>query len=157
MVGNEWSVGFSPDDKSLAAKLNVFERGRNQEYVIVWDLPTGRKKGAFPMQQNFSTNGPMVWWGPQHVLLCNGNLTEGHLMSLVDGRLLRRCERAGLGRLAGDSPDGRVWYATHTEFGARAELAAVELPQDELARQPVAPGQPLPQWWFHQEGITNVR
>src|SRR5262249_57949158 len=93
------------DGRQLAAKLTLFEADRRQhEYLIVWDVATGKKKVQHPLPQDFNTNGPVVWWGRGHVVLHNGILTSGKLLSLADGRFWRTLERRGPGRLSPPSP-----------------------------------------------------
>ncbi len=154
-VGNEWSVSFSPDGGQLAAKLNLFLNNRQHEQVVVWDVATGRKKAQFVTPQDFNANGPLVWWGAKHVVLSDGNLFEGRVMSLADGRILRIGQRHAFGKFAGASPDGRVWYATGRANGGPAEMAAVDAPEDALAQPENAPGGGVPRWYFRPEGIST--
>jgi predicted Zn finger-like uncharacterized protein len=156
-VGNEWSLAFSPDGKHLAAKLNLFVAGnKQQEYVLVWEVASGQQRAMFPLVQNLSFAGPLVWWGPKHLVLCNSNWTEGQLFSLADGQVWRVCERGGLGKLAGGSPDGRLWCATAVTGFKRAEIGAVELPVDQLQQLPAA-GQQPPRWYIRPDGISTKR
>jgi WD40 repeat protein len=154
--GNEWSLAFSPDGAQLAAKLNLFEAdNRQHEYVLVWDVATGRQKALWPVEQNFNANGPIVWWGARHVVLNNGIRTEGHVFSLADGRFRSVVQRSGFGKLAGNSPDGQLWCATATAFQQRAEISATAVPEDHLWQPPPGgPGQPLPRWYVGPEGVS---
>jgi hypothetical protein len=158
-VGNEWGVAFSPDGSQLVAKLNLFEADRKQhEYVLLWDVATGQQKAMFAMAQDFNANGPLIWWGAKHLLVCNGIVTEGKVLSLTDGRFWRACERCGHGRLASTSPDGRLWCATSLLGIQRAEVSAVELPEDQLGPPPQGgAGQQLPRWYIRPDGVSTVR
>src|SRR5262249_43809653 len=141
-VGNEWSVSFSPDGASLAAKLNLFEADRRQhDYFVLWDVATGELRKQFPLEQDFNINGGITWWGKGHVVLSNGIATEGKLLSLADGRLLRRLQLPpGRGRFAVGNLDGRLWYAESARHAAPAQVLAVDLPEDDLQRRPAPPG-----------------
>jgi hypothetical protein len=153
--GNEWSVAFSPDGAQLAAKMNLFEAdNRQHEYVFVWDVATGQQKAMWPMEQNFNANGPMVWWGPRHVLLNNGIRTEGHLLSLTDGRFRCVLQRNGFGKWGGNSPDGQLWCATAPGAIQLTEISATAAPEEHLRQLPPGgPGQPLPRWYVGPEGV----
>jgi predicted Zn finger-like uncharacterized protein len=157
-VGNEWSVGFSPDGALLAAKLNLFgANNRQQEYVMVWQVADGKLWKQFPLDQDFTLNGPLAWWGKKHVVLFNGIGKEGRLLDVEKGQYQRQLVLPpGRGQFGTAAVDGRLWYALSVAHGAPAQIVAVDLPEDELARQPLPPGNPqLPRWSCLPEGLSR--
>jgi predicted Zn finger-like uncharacterized protein len=157
-VGNEWSVAFSPDGNQLAAKLNVHEVGRRQHgYVVVWEVATGQQKALWPVSEtDLNANGPLLWWGTGHLILCDSIRTEGRVFSLADGKYRRICQRSGFGKVAGSSPDGRLWYATSLVGLQRADVSAVEAPEG-LLRAALPQGPQLPRWQLRPEGVAAAR
>jgi predicted Zn finger-like uncharacterized protein len=156
-VGNEWALNFSPDGNQLAAKFSLHQQGgRTLDRVVVYDVATGAPVKKFEVRQDFQTNGPITWWGPNHLVLFDGNVFSGRLMDLSDGKYRRVLQFAGTGRFAASSHNGMLFYPASVGPTSRALLLGVHLPANDLTR-PMPAGLNPPAWHCSHEGIRLKR
>lgn len=156
---NVWATAFSNDGKVLACLFTLNAPGAKRGTVLAcWEVPSGKRLtlGRVGDGTGGGYTGGLTWWGKDHVVLWNGNLTEGLLYDVKAGAAVRRCQRAGHGRFAATSPDGRLWFATGQAPLGPALLTAVDLPGADLRAHPAggADLNNLRRWTFSPDGIS---
>lgn len=127
-----WGVTFSPDGHALnclwytdAKKLAVLAR---------WSIPDGKCLSLTHVVADDGHHGGLACWGPEHVILWDGNLAEGKVFNAVKGDVCGVCHRRGDGKFVGQSQDGRLWCAAAAVSAGTMFLTSVTVPQSELAQ-----------------------
>jgi len=136
MAANLWGVSFSPDGKTLASYYYRHNGGQSEALLTHWSLPDGKRISQAVLPKDAHLSGGVAFWGPSHVLLWNGLITDAKVYNLAKGDSSRQCSLRNQGKCVAQSQDGRLWFATAQTIGGIAELTSVELPQQDLARFP---------------------
>ena len=156
--GNTWNVAFNRDGNKLASRSTLRANvGMASDVITVWDVPAGNKKSQHVVSQNIDVKGPLCWLNSNYLMLFDGNVYKGAVFSLKDGRFHRVCGpeseqsfracRAGRSHLVSGG----------AAVNARAELLAVDLPEENILEQMAPLGNDLPRWYFSPKGITHLR
>jgi hypothetical protein len=161
MVGNFWSLSFNRGGTLLAIRGNYLAGNKPQEFVAIFEVPSGKRRALHPVIQDFEFSGPISWIGPRHLLLCDGNVFKGAIFNIEDGKYYRLCKTSGKvgDRFAVNPPDERLWYVTREHFNTLGFLVGVDLPVDDLARGPapdVKALRSLPVWGCFPRDIRQV-
>lgn len=162
---NVWAAAFSPDDKSLACRhilTSPREKGVTAEFVTIWNTKDGVRQAEFSIHRDALAlvpggSGPIAWPSARHLILWDGNVTRGLVVSTADGRVQRVCGTPGddIHRFSRHTPGGRIWCPARAIRGADREIAlvAVDFPAVDLDKNP-APADPILHWQFDARGIT---
>jgi hypothetical protein len=158
-VGNVWGVAFNRDGTLLATTQNISIKAEPaKEHLTIWNVADGKRTSHFLLENHVKTKGPLTWFGDKHLVIWDGNIFQGAVFSLGDGRYHRVIEKGNGDRFARQHPGNRLWYASALAFGADAELFAVDFPFEELQKNP-APAvnlDQLPRWRVGTQGIGRV-
>lgn len=151
---NFWGVSFSPDGKSLACHFYMNNKGGPQVGALAhWSIPDGKRYSVATIPIDHNSSGGVGFWGPNHVLIWDGNLYGAKVYSLAKGEFVRSAQRHALGKCIAQPQDGKLWFAT-AEFNlGPAHLNCVDFPQQELTRFPPQPNDPR-RWLMAPGGIT---
>ncbi|MCI0681798.1 MAG: WD40 repeat domain-containing protein [Gemmataceae bacterium] len=152
-VGNVWGVAFSPDGKSLMSYYFRFGVGQPTATIIRWSIPDGKQISLATIPLDHGHSGGLAFWGPNHVVLWNGILTEGKLHEVARGELVRTYARRHHGKCVAQPQDGKLWFATGETALGIGQLTSVEFPQQDLARFPPAPGA-VRRWLLQPTGVA---
>lgn len=120
-------ASFSPDENRLAV-ISTLDEGC---LLVVWDLADRSvlMQSEFP----FKTYG-LVWCGSNHVLMYRslGSDKAETLVDVKQGLVVWNYEVQD-GSFVFSSPDQRCWFISRDGSGSQRRLAAVELPDREVA------------------------
>ena len=160
-LGNVWAAAFSRDGAWLASTHNLHMAGNlSKEVMTIWNVADGKKKSQFTLPTHAKLKGPLTWISDTHLVVWDGNVFQGSIFAIEDGRFHRVLAKGVNGdHFARPSPDGRIWYTSSLAFADNAQLLAVEFPADHLVQDP-APNvdlDRLPRWYSSPTGIAHRR
>ncbi len=157
-------TALTSDGQRLAVYVRVSKVGQQPEELLsIWDAKTGQAVGSFPIRvrKEKPTTLPtwggasLDWWGPNHLLLWNGN-GEAVVVEANTGKGVRDLFGPHTGKEYG-YVDGaaRLWYEVVVP-GKKATLCAIEFPTEDLQRYPGLEGdQYYPRWWLSESGAES--
>jgi hypothetical protein len=153
---NFWGVAFSPDGKALACYYFMNHKGKTQVGALArWSVPDGKRLSLALLPADIKWGGGMTWWGPNHVVLWDGNLFKGQLVEVARGAPGRVFEAKTTAKFVAHSQDGRVWCTTGELRQGPAFLSSFELPQQDLTRFPLETNPD--RRWFVTPGALTLR
>ncbi|MBV9126095.1 MAG: hypothetical protein JO112_22310 [Planctomycetes bacterium] len=158
--GSIRALALNRDGSRLAVFLWGFQGQNIQAYLALWDFQAQRGTGPLPsrvtMDNTNDNKWPGValsWWGPNHLLLWDGN-ANALVLDAASGQPQRQLEGAFFGQAAYDDPEGRLWY--HTPSKPQAYLCGVDFPDQEVqGNQALDAGKYYPLWWLTANGVDS--
>jgi hypothetical protein len=162
-IGNVWATAFSRDGALLASTYRIQLPGQplaGRETLTIWSVADGKRKWHFSIEDHHKLKGPIVWFGPKHLLFWDGNVYQGAVFDIDTGRFLRVLHKGiNSDHFARQPPDEHIWFASSNGTkGKKTEMIAVDFPAGDLRNNPVPPAalDQLPLWIATPEGIGHV-